>query len=446
MTKNINNNLSNNKEKKKNKINIKNNIIIKEINKKFKELKDKLRIEENRFNFLELFLLMVIAFVFGIFISEAIVLDDVKGNSLIINDNKDNSSISEIDKVYNDIIKNYYQEIDKEKLNEAAIKGMMDYLADDYSIYFDEEQATSFNEKLNGSYLGIGIEIGKASNGDTVVTTVFENSPASKVGIKEQDILLKINDEDITSLTNKEIVSKIKGSLNKQVKITLKRNGETINTIVATEEIELSSVYYEVIEQDNKKIGYIYISIFALNTGEQFKAVLKELNKENIKDLIIDVRNNTGGHLSTVANILDVFLNKNQVLYQTKVKEEITKVYGTTNGDSSYNIVVLANENSASASEILASAIKEEYNGIVVGKTTFGKGTVQKLLNLSTGGMLKITTETWLTSNGNAINKVGVIPNYEVDLAKEYYNNPTNENDNQLQKAIEILKTNGFNN
>ena len=184
----------------------------------------------------------------------------------------------------------------------------------------------------------------------------------------------------------------------------------------------------------------MYISIFALNTYEQFNKQLLELEKQNIDSLIIDVRDNSGGHLSSVTDILNLFLNKNQVLYQVKSKDKIKKVYGTTDNDRKYNIVVLTNEFSASASEILASAIKEAYGGKTVGVKTFGKGTMQNLIDLDNGGMIKVTTEIWLTSSGNEINEVGVPVDYEVFLDENYKENPCEETDNQLQKAIEVLK------
>ena len=155
--------------------------------------------------------------------------------------------------------------------------------------------------------------------------------------------------------------------------------------------------------------------------------------------VIIDVRSNTGGHLTSVTSILDLFLNKTDVLYQIKSKDKIKKVYGTETSTRKYPIVVLTNELSASASEILASALKEAYGAKTVGIKTFGKGTMQNMLDLENGGMIKVTTEEWLTSKGNKINKEGVPVDYEVKLDEKYASNPSKETDNQLQKAIEVL-------
>ena len=222
--------------------------------------------------------------------------------------------------------------------------------------------------------------------------------------------------------------------------MTVLRDGNEIEVKVITKSITLSSVSSEIIESGNKKIGYIYISIFALNTYDQFKAHLESLEKEGIDSLIIDVRDNTGGHLTSVTSILDMFLDKNQVLYQIKSKDKVKKVYGTTASTRKYDIVVLTNEFSASASEILASALKEAYGAKTVGVKTFGKGTMQNMLDLENGGMIKVTTEVWLTSKGNEINKVGVPVDYEVFLGEDFTSNPSKETDSQLQKAIEVLK------
>lgn len=395
----------------------------------------KLNPEQNKFNFLEIILLMFMAFVVGVFASQAISLKiPILNNTTVIEDT------SELTRVYNLIVNRYYGDIDKKELTSAAIKGMMNYLSDDYSVYFTEEEKQSFNERLNGVYTGLGVEITNDSSNNAMVVTVFDDSSAKEAGIKPGDIIAKINGESVLGLGKDEVVKNIKGKNNYSFNMTVERDGKLIDVSLTTSSIILDSVFSKVIEEDNKKIGYMYISIFALNTYEQFNKQLLELEKQNIDSLIIDVRDNSGGHLSSVTDILNLFLNKNQVLYQVKSKDKIKKVYGTTDNDRKYNIVVLTNEFSASASEILASAIKEAYGGKTVGVKTFGKGTMQNLIDLDNGGMIKVTTEIWLTSSGNEINEVGVPVDYEVFLDENYKENPCEETDNQLQKAIEVLK------
>lgn len=400
----------------------------------FKRLLNKLNPEENKFNFLEIILLMFMAFVVGVFASQAISLKiPILNNTTVIEDT------SELTRVYNLIINKYYGEVDKKELTSAAIKGMMNYLSDDYSMYFTEDEKNDFNERLNGVYTGLGVEITNDASNNAMIVTVFDNSSAKDANLKPGDIIAKINGEDVLGLGKEEVVKKIKGKSNYSFNMSVLRDDNLIDVKVVTKSITLSSVTSSVIEKDNEKIGYIYISIFALNTYDQFKKQLEELEKMKITSLIIDVRSNTGGHLTSVTSILDLFLNKTDVLYQIKSKDKIKKVYGTETSTRKYPIVVLTNELSASASEILASALKEAYGAKTVGIKTFGKGTMQNMLDLENGGMIKVTTEEWLTSKGNKINKEGVSVDYEVKLDEKYASNPSKETDNQLQKAIEVL-------
>lgn len=400
----------------------------------FKRLLNKLNPEENKFNFLEIILLMFMAFVVGVFASQAISLKiPILNNTTVIEDT------SELTRVYNLIINKYYGEVDKKELTSAAIKGMMNYLSDDYSMYFTEDEKNDFNERLNGVYTGLGVEITNDASNNAMIVTVFDNSSAKDANLKPGDIIAKINGEDVLGLGKEEVVKKIKGKSNYSFNMSVLRDNNLIDVKVVTKSITLSSVTSSVIEKDNEKIGYIYISIFALNTYDQFKEQLEELEKMKITSLIIDVRSNTGGHLTSVTSILDLFLNKTDVLYQVKSKDKIKKVYGTDASTRKYPIVVLTNELSASASEILASALKEAYGAKTVGIKTFGKGTMQNMLDLENGGMIKVTTEEWLTSKGNKINKEGVPVDYEVKLDEKYASNPSKETDNQLQKAIEVL-------
>ena len=386
----------------------------------FKRLLNKLNPEENKFNFLEIILLMFMAFVVGVFASQAISLKiPILNNTTVIEDT------SELTRVYNLIINKYYGEVDKKELTSAAIKGMMNYLSDDYSMYFTEDEKNDFNERLNGVYTGLGVEITNDASNNAMIVTVFDNSSAKDANLKPGDIIAKINGEDVLGLGKEEVVKKIKGKSNYSFNMSVLRDNNLIDVKVVTKSITLSSVTSSVIEKDNEKIGYIYISIFALNTYDQFKEQLEELEKMKITSLIIDVRSNTGGHLTSVTSILDLFLNKTDVLYQIKSKDKIKKVYGTETSTRKYPIVVLTNELSASASEILASALKEAYGAKTVGIKTFGKGTMQNMLDLENGGMIEVTTEEWLTSKGNKINKEGVPVDYEVKLDEKYASNPT---------------------
>ena len=316
---------------------------------------------------------------------------------------------------------------------------MLNYLKDGYSTYIDEESSEEFNEQVDGEYYGIGLEMTLGEDEYPYISKIFDNTPAYDAELNLNDKIIKVEDQDIKGKNLTEVSSMIKGTENKSVNITILRNEEELNKQLVTKKIDIPSVSSRIIERDTKKIGYIDISIFALNTDEQFKKSLLKLEETGIDSLIIDVRDNVGGHLSTVTNILNLFFNKDEVLYQIDRKGKIEKTYGTSTDDRNYKVVVLANHNSASGSEILASAFKEIKKSDVIGTKTFGKGTVQKIIELENGSMIKITSETWLTAKGNTINKIGVSPTIEIELNSEYRENPTDENDNQLQKAIEIL-------
>lgn len=201
----------------------------------------------------------------------------------------------------------------------------------------------------------------------------------------------------------------------------------------------MPTVENKVYEKNNKKIGYISISIFSSITTKQFEESLNKLNDEKIDGLVIDVRDNGGGYLSVVTDIASKILSKDKIIYQLEKEGDIIKKKDNTKDSLSYPIAILVNSNSASASEILASAIKESYKGFVVGTNTYGKGTVQQTTTLPDGSMVKYTVQKWLTPDGNWINKKGVEPTDYVELSKEYYENPIEENDNQLNKALDLV-------
>ena len=339
---------------------------------------------------------------------------------------------------YNYIVDNYYEEVDKKELLDAAIEGMVESLEDPYSTYLDESTSSTFNATLNGSYEGIGVEITNDVSNNIIVTQVFEDTPASEAGIKPLDMIVGINGEPITNTTTSDFVQMVKDLDVPTFTLDLKRDNENITVTVTRKKVTLSSVASELINSNNKKIGYIYVSIFAMNTDTQFKKHLDELEKDNIDSLIIDLRGNSGGHLTSVENMMSMFLDKTKVIYQIESKGKTTKYYSKGKETKKYPIVVLVDELSASASEMLTATLKESYGATVVGKTTYGKGTVQELLD-SNENQYKITTKKWLTPNGNWINEVGVKPDAEVDLDEKYLKEPTKENDNQLQKAIEVL-------
>ena len=383
------------------------------------------------FNFSEVIIIMIIAIMFGFLLGNIV-------NFVVFSDNSSsNDELNELVSTYDNIVNNYYEDVDKEELIDAGIQGMINYLDDPYATYFSGDASDDFNEELSGTYDGIGIEV-MLKDGVVSVGNVFEDSPASKVGIKVGDIITKVNDTDITGKSLTEVVSMINSK--KKVKITVNREGEELSFELSKDTIETPVVDSEIYESNNKKIGYIKIDIFNSNSYKQFNSALKKLEKNNIEGLVIDVRDNPGGYLSEVKNILSLFLNKKQVLYQLQTKNKTEKVYGTKKSvDRDYPVSVIINDESASASEILASAFKESYGSHIVGINSYGKGTVQSASDLNSGDTIKYTVQKWLTPDGNWVNDKGVVPTDRVETVLKEGETLTYDNDTMLQTAINVI-------
>lgn len=406
--------------------------------KKIKQALSKAELGKNKFNTLELILIFIMALVFGILIGEMVFSNGSSSTSLT---RKNNSNIEEITNVYNTLIEEYINEVNEEDLKEAAIEGMLNLLGDNYSLYYDETESEEFKEELTGTFYGIGAEVYQEEGGLITVYNVFENSPAAKAGLEKGDEYLKINGEDVTNKNSSDLADMIKGKNGETITLTIRRGDEEKELKVTTAKVEIPSVSSEIINQNNTKIGYMAISIFAKNTDEQFSKHLETIEKEGINKLIIDLRSNNGGELETVINIASNFLNKDDVVVQTVLKDKTEKRYSIKNNTNKYDIVVLINGQSASGAEVLASALNENCNAELVGTTTYGKGTVQRTKTLSSGDMIKYTVETWKTSQGKEIEGVGIKPTIEVELSETYYKTLDQKDDNQLQTAIETILT-----
>lgn len=347
------------------------------------------------------------------------------------------NELIKLESSYNKIKNEYYSDINKEELENAAIDGMMKYLNEKYSLFMDQEETSFLNDKLDGNYDGIGIEIG-IKDKKIMVLNVYENTPASIAGLKVNDELVKVEDLIIDeSTTLKDVTSLIKDK--KSVKLSIKRDNEVKQFNIDIKKIDKPVVTEKVFERNNKKVGYIYLSTFSENAGTQVKEALKKLEKENVDSLIFDVRSNTGGYLTSVTEILNMFLKKGHLMYSLEEKDKKKMYYDTTKEEYDKDVVVLVDRKTASASEILASSLKESYGATIVGTTSYGKGKVQSTYKLSKDTMLKYTTAKWYTPNGNSIDEVGITPGIYVTLGKEYVLNPCDETDSQLQKAVDLL-------
>ena len=397
--------------------------------------------KKSGFNYAEVIVIMIISLIIGAIGGSLLNIISINNKKVITNESctKVPSGFDEFLKTYENIVNNYYEEVDSKQLIEAGINGMLEYLGDDYSVYMNQQTTESFNEQVDGKYKGIGVEITLMENGGVKVSNVLDNSPASKAGIKVGDIFVSINGTDVSKNNALDVSNIIKSFKNKNIDIVVKRDGKDIKFTLTLDEVVVESVSSDVFEKNNKKIGYIRLNVFASNSYGQFEKKLKELESQNIDSLIIDVRSNSGGYLSTVTDIASLFLDKSKVIYQLDTKGVIEQVYSKSKESRSYKVVVLIDKASASAAEILASAMQESYGALVIGTNSFGKGTVQTAYQLKSGSTVKFTIQKWLTPKGNWINKVGVTPDIKVELTEEYLKNPGNETDSQLQKALEEL-------
>lgn len=348
----------------------------------------------------------------------------------------------DLDKIvdtYYAIVDNYYGDLDKDSLIEGAIEGMISSVGDTYTSYTNIDDTAIFDETINGKYEGIGCTIATYELGKIVVIEVFEDSPAFIAGLKVGDVIKKVDNISCEDKTSSDISDYIKDSGKEKIVLTVARDNMEMDITINLSKVEVPYVNGQILEYAGKKVGYMQIIIFSSTAYSQFKNKLEELEKEKIDSLIIDVRDNSGGYLTTVTDILNLFLEKGKVIYQLEDSNGKVEKKDTTREKRNYPLAVLINNASASASEILASAIKESYGGLVVGTNSYGKGTVQQTKKLLDGSMIKYTTQKWLTPNGNFIDEVGVTPTNIVELSEAYKTNLSFGNDNQLKEALKLL-------
>lgn len=386
--------------------------------------------DKSLFNIPEIVVVIVISTLFGTIVG--CILTYGRGIAAGL----DNKYVKELINTYDTIVENYYGNISEADLLNAAVDGMVDVLGDQYSYYMNKSETSDFNQTLDGSYVGIGATIQFSETGNKIIE-LFENSPAEKAGLKVGDIIIGVNGVGVSGYSASELSNLLVGDNGTTVELKVKRGEEVKDFSFMRGIVTIPSVSSKVIED---KIGYIDIDNFAANTYYQFKDHLTKLEKNKIDGLIIDVRDNTGGHLTQVNKILSMFFDKKTLLYQIEIKNGVENIYATGKDERKYDVVVLINYSSASASEILASAFQDNYkNATVVGTKSYGKGTIQSAIRLSTGASLKYTSQKWLTSKGAWLDNKGVVPDVEVKIEDPNYS-VTGEKDLQYLKAIEILK------
>ena len=373
-------------------------------------------------------------------IAEVSIFDTLSSES------EDTAKTSEIEKYLKKIkttINKYYlwkDNIDDEKLKDGAVKGYVSALGDEYTEYIPKDEMEAYTENITGNFVGIGIYmVADENSGRVVVYYPIPESPAEKAGIKAGDQIISVNGTEYTYEDFDKIADYIKGEEGTKVKLVIQRNDEKIELEIKREKINTNPITIEMLENN---IGYLKIPSFDEDTANDFKEKIEELQNKGAKKIIIDLRNNGGGIVNEATDIADMLLEKGQTIISTvdnNNKKEVT--YSKNKPEFTMPVVVITNENSASASEILACSLQDNERAEIIGTKTYGKGIIQTLLSLADGSGLKITTEEYYTPKGTTIHKVGITPNEEAklpDTVKSVYS-VTREEDTQLQKAIEIL-------
>ncbi|WP_217562137.1 S41 family peptidase [Paenibacillus sp. GbtcB18] len=323
--------------------------------------------------------------------------------------------VGKIAKTYQLIENKYLNKVDHDKIMNGAINGMLESLEDPYTVYMDSNEAKQFSESINSSFEGIGAEV-TSEDGKIKVVSPIKGSPAEKAGIMANDVIVSVNGEKLDGLTVNQAVVKIRGQKGTQAKLEILRQGSTepVQVIVVRDEIDIETVFGEMLEGG---IGKIEIRQFSANTAEHFQEELKKLETQGMKGLVIDVRNDPGGLLNVVIDIVEPFVPKGKPIVQIENREGKREATTSKDGSKKYPVVVLTNKGSASASEILAGAFKEAVGSKTVGETTFGKGTVQEtyVKEMGDGSNIKMTVYKWLTPDGNWIHKKGIEPDIAVE-------------------------------
>jgi carboxyl-terminal processing protease len=346
---------------------------------------------------------------------------------------------TDVEEVYDSLKSSYDGTLDKAKLIDGLKKGLVDSTGDPYTSYFSKTQAELFNTQLSGTFSGIGAELSRKDNRPVIVTPI-EGFPAFKAGVKSGDVIVKIDDKDTAGMTVDEAVLKIRGQKGTDVKLALYRETAEVKNVDVTitrDTIVIESVKSEMLEG---KIGYIRMSQFGENSDKRVREEVDKLKGQGMKAVILDLRGNGGGLLTGAVNVASLWLDKQVVVEEKrdgKIVDSLTSAAGTP-ALSGIPSVVLIDEGSASASEIVAGALKDYGSATLIGVKSFGKGSVQQVKPLKDGGELKVTIARWYTPKGRNIDKEGILPDQEVKVTPE---DVTNKIDAQKNKAIEFLKT-----
>lgn len=360
---------------------------------------------------------------------------DFEGYQTLINEYKD------IENLRKYIKSNYYLEVEDEILIEGMKKGLFSALGDPYSQFMNADEFKSYMESSSGEYPGIGVYLAPNDDNEIEIVAPIEDTPADRAGLKAKDLIIAVNGETVNASVMDETISKVKGEPGTPVTLTIYRPSakEKFDIEIIREWIDIKVVKSRMLD---KEIGYIRISMFDSNVASEFEKHMKELAKKGAKGLVLDLRQNPGGYLQQCVEIADQLLGTGIIVY-TESRNGDDEIFKSKGAKTDAKIVILVDQGSASASEILTAALKENDAATVIGTTTYGKGLVQVVRPYGKDNGFKLTTSQYFTPDGNNIHKVGIVPDIIEPLNESYFEieKPTDEDDNQLQKAIEVLRT-----
>ena len=373
----------------------------------------------------------------------AIISATISGSVVYYFENRQtDEQFAKVAQVYQGVQDQYYEKVDRHKLAQGAIKGMLDSLDDPYTTLLDDEQKTALNDKLSSQFFGIGAVVSFIDNQVTIVEEPKEGTPANKAGLAKGDIIEKVDEKAVKDLSLDEVVSLIKGKVNTVVHLQVKRGNQVFQKAITRKPVHLSTVKSQ-IDQNNPQIALIHIDTFGEQTAQDLQNEIIQLRKKRVKSFVLDLRQNGGGLLDEGEKVASMFLKDGQTIVQFAEKNQITQVDKANKKlDHGFkvteDVVVLVDGQTASAAELVAAALKESAHIPVVGQKTFGKGTVQLVTSLDKQSEMKLSTQKWLTPKKNWVHKKGLVPDILIALPTAQQLNTFN---NQLNNQEELSES-----
>lgn len=393
--------------------------------------------KKTSFNLVEVIIIMVITTVFGLLLGGFIVY--VKFDSTFVN-SATRKSMTDFVNVYDGLTGDFYGIVDEESLMSEATKALVKKVGDPYTTYLDKEEYEEYKDNVEGTFIGLGVEITYLLEDGPTIVNVFSDSKASEAGLLAGDVIVKVQDKTLKGLSTKDVSSLIGGhKKGEKIKLTVLRDNNEKEFVVEVGDVQVESVDVYYADSNDKKAAIITINNFAKNTYSQFREAYQNATKEGADGLVIDLRGNNSTYFESAYQIASLFLDKGSLVYQTNCKGKIEKFFANDKKEVNLPVVILVNNATTSAGELFAVSLKENIDAKIVGVRTGGNGIVQKTIELSTGAAVMYPIGSFSSPSEKQIVGYGIVPDFGVSLSDEYYKNPTLENDNQLKEAVDIL-------